>query len=222
MPLFPLATVLFPGLLLPLRIFEERYRLLIRELVAMPEGTPRRFGVIALREGWEVGPENVVGLSALYHVGCTAQLREIRAHDDGRFDVMTTGTARFRLRALDTSRPYFQGDVDFLDEPRGEEAAALAAGVSRLFLRYREALLAVQRQPDSDPPEPPEDAVVLSYLVAAAMVLGLGDKQRLLESRDATTRLRAELTLLRREAAVVRRLPSVPAVDVLRKPVSPN
>jgi Lon protease-like protein len=135
---------------------------------------------------------------------------------------MTTGTSRFRLQALDTSRPYFQGDVEFLDEPRGDEAEVLSAGVSQLFLRYREALLAAQEQAASDPPELPDDAIVLSYLVAAAMVLDLGDKQRLLESPDAAVRLRGELALLRREAAVVRQLPSVPAVDLVREAVSPN
>jgi Lon protease-like protein len=222
LPLFPLATVLFPGLLLPLHIFEERYRVLMRELVAVPAGEPPRLGVIAIREGREVGPGSIGGLSALYGVGCTAELRQMRTYDDGRFDVMTSGTSRFRLRALDTSRPYFQGDVEFLDEPPGEGAKVLSAGVSQLFLRYREALLAAQRQPASDPPELPDDAIALSYLVAAAMVLDLGDKQRLLESPDAAARLRAELALLRREAAVVRLLPSVPAVDLVREPMSPN
>lgn len=221
LPLFPLATVLYPGLLLPLHIFEERYRLLMRELVDVPEGTPRRFGVIALREGRE-GPDSVEGLSALYGVGCTAELRQVRAYDDGQFDIMTSGTSRFRLRALDTSRPYFQGEVEFLDEPQGDEAAVMSAGVSRLFLRYREALLAAQGQAAGEPPDLPDDPIVLSYLVAAAMVLDLGDKQRLLESPDAAARLRAELELLRREAAVVRRLPSVPAVDLVRESVSRN
>lgn len=222
LPLFPLATVLFPGLLLPLHIFEERYRVLMQELAAAPAGNPPQLGVIAIREGREVGSGSVAGLSALYGVGCIAELRQLRTYDDGRFDVMTSGTSRFRLRSLDTSRPYFQGDVDFLDESPGEGAEVLSAGVGQLFLRYREALLAAQRQPASDPPELPGNAIALSYLVAAAMVLDLGDKQRLLESPDAAARLRAELTLLRREAAVVRLLPSVPAVDLVREPMSPN
>ena len=67
LPLFPLGTVLYPGLLLPLNIFEERYRQLVRDLLDGPE--PRRFGVIAIRKGRETG---VDGISALYQVGCTA------------------------------------------------------------------------------------------------------------------------------------------------------
>ncbi len=64
LPLFPLGTVLFPGLLLPLHIFEERYRQLVRDLVRQPE--PRRFGVVAIREGRETG---IDGVAALYEIG---------------------------------------------------------------------------------------------------------------------------------------------------------
>ena len=73
MPLFPLGTVLFPGLVLPLHIFEERYRQLVRDLLDKPE--PREFGVIAIRHGRETG---IDGVSDLYEVGCTAQVRQAR------------------------------------------------------------------------------------------------------------------------------------------------
>jgi len=106
MPLFPLGTVLYPGLVLPLHIFEERYRQLVRDLLEGPE--PREFGVIAIRKGRETG---VDGVSALYEIGCTAALRQVARHDDGRFDVVTVGTQRFRLLGLDHSRPYLQGEI---------------------------------------------------------------------------------------------------------------
>ena len=83
LPLFPLGTVLFPGLLLPLHIFDDCYRQLVHQLLDGPE--PRRFGVIAIRKGRETGIE---GVSSLYEVGCTATLRETEEHDDGRFDLM--------------------------------------------------------------------------------------------------------------------------------------
>src|SRR2546423_12156315 len=86
LPLFPLGTVLFPGVPLPLHIFEERYRLLVRDLMALPEGASRRFGVVAIREGREVGAD---GVRALYPVGCTAELRDVEEDDDGRFDLLT-------------------------------------------------------------------------------------------------------------------------------------
>ena len=119
LPLFPLGTVLYPGLLLPLNIFEERYRALVRDLLDGPE--PRRFGVIAIRKGRETG---VDGISALYQIGCTATVREVAEQDDGRYHVVTVGTQRFRLASLDNSRPYLQGEVDLLEEEVGDEAAA--------------------------------------------------------------------------------------------------
>src|SRR6266536_797947 len=89
LPLFPLGTVLFPGLLLPLHIFEERYRQLVRDLLAGPG--PRRFGVVAIREGRETGTN---GISGLYQIGCTATLRQVTQHDDGRFDLVTAAAQR--------------------------------------------------------------------------------------------------------------------------------
>src|SRR5215472_7769742 len=119
LPLFPLGTVLFPGLVLPLHIFEDRYKQLVRDLLDGPE--PRRFGVIAIRHGRETG---VDGIQALHEIGCTATLRQIKPLEDGRYDVVTVGTQRFRLAGLDGSKPYLQGQVDLLTEETGDEADA--------------------------------------------------------------------------------------------------
>src|SRR5215472_2661196 len=139
LPLFPLGTVLYPGLLLPLHIFEERYRQLVRDLLAGSE--PGRFGVIAIRKGRETG---VDGVSALHETGCIAALRQVREHPDGRFDLVTTGTQRFRLDSLEHGRPYLQGVVDLLTEDTGDEAAAAAAAraVQRAFGEYLATLAA--------------------------------------------------------------------------------
>ena len=126
--MFPLGTVLFPGLLLPLHIFEDRYRQLVRDLVRQPE--PQRFGVIAIREGRETG---IDGVSALYEIGCTATLRRVSERDDGRFDLVTVGADRFRLTALDDSEPYLQGDVEFLPEDTGDETGAGIAVGAQLW-----------------------------------------------------------------------------------------
>src|SRR5215472_16940096 len=122
LPLFPLGTVLFPGLLLPLHIFEERYRQLVRDLRDGPE--PRRFGVIAIRQGRETG---VAGIRALYEIGCTATLRQVQELEDGTCDIVTVGTDRFRLTGLDDSRPYLQGKVYLLPEEIGDPAGAAEA-----------------------------------------------------------------------------------------------
>jgi len=212
LPLFPLGTVLFPGLVLPLHVFEERYRRLVRDLVAEPEAE-RRFGVVAIREGREVGSD---GVRALHPVGCIARLRRVDPYDDGRFDILSTGTQRFRLDEVDTSLPYLRGDVEIMTEPEGESPGTLARVVASSFDAYRRALGATASA------ELPEDPQSLSYLVAATMVLELSDKQRLLEAPDTTDRLRRELRLLRRETALLGLLPSLPGVELTRVPSSPN
>src|ERR1700743_824167 len=84
LPLFPLGTVLFPGMLLPLHIFEDRYKELLQDLLDGPE--PRRFGVIAIKKGRETGVE---GVSSLYEVGCTAPIREDAENAEGAFAAVT-------------------------------------------------------------------------------------------------------------------------------------
>src|SRR3954463_3466504 len=92
-PLFPLGTPLFPGVVLPLQIFEPRYRRLMRDLMALPEADERRFfGVVAIRQGWEV--EEVAPAEALYDIGCTARVQAVRPEPDGGFRIGTGGGAR--------------------------------------------------------------------------------------------------------------------------------
>jgi Lon protease-like protein len=218
MPLFPLGTVLYPGLLLPLHIFEDRYRQLVRELLDGPE--PRRFGVIAIRKGRETG---VDGISALYEIGCTATLREVVQHDDGRFDVVTVGGQRFRLLGLDHSRPYLRGEIELLAEEAGDEAAAALAvqAVQRAFRDYLDAL-ATHGAARVEVPDLPDEPVLLSYLVAASMIVDLNDRQVLLAERDAGRRLVAERALLARETNMLRRFTSTPATDLRSSPYNPN
>src|SRR5580658_10745544 len=119
LPLFPLGAVLYPGMLLPLHIFEERYRQLVRDLLERPE--PRRFGVIAIRKGRETG---IDGVHSLNEKGCTATVRRVDELEDGRFDLITAGTQRFRLLALDQPLPYLQGETGL---PPGDAADRAAA-----------------------------------------------------------------------------------------------
>ncbi len=216
LPLFPLGTVLFPGLILPLHVFEDRYRRLVRDLKDGPPGQQRRFGVVALRHGPDVGP---LAPAALYDVGCVAVVRRLDEHDDGGFDLVATGAQRFRLGQVDTSLPYLTAEVEELDEqPGGDEAdvAQLARRVAGLFDRYRDRVGATLQNP------PPPDPRSLSWLVAATTVLPLAEKQQLLAAPDDATRLRGEFALLARENALLRVLPSLPAVDLTRRPVDPN
>jgi Lon protease-like protein len=218
LPLFPLGTVLYPGLLLPLHIFEQRYRQLVRDLLAGPQ--PGRFGVIAIRKGRETG---VDGISALYEIGCTATVRQVTELDDGRFELVTVGTQRFRLGQLDDSQPYLQGDVDLLAEDAGDESAArlAAQAVQGAFRAYLDAL-AGRGVAQVSVPDLPDEPVLLSYLVASSVIVDLSDKQALLAEPDALRRLTAERALLARETAILRSLSSTPAPDLRNSPYNPN
>jgi Lon protease-like protein len=218
MPLFPLGMVLYPGLVLPLHIFEERYRQLVRDLRAGPQ--PGHFGVIAIRKGRETG---VAGISALHEVGCTATLRQVTKHEDGRFDLVTVGTRRFRLMDLDHSLPYLQGTVELLAEEIGDAATAglAAQAVQRAFRGYLD-LLAAQGAAEISVPQMPDEPVLLSYLVAASMIIDLPDRQALLAEPDAVSRLIAERALLSRETAILRSIGSTPAPDLRSSPYNPN
>lgn len=217
LPLFPLGTVLLPGLVLPLHVFEERYRRLVRDLLALPEDQ-RRFGVVAIRSGHEVGED---GVRALHEVGCVAAVRGVEPRDDGRFDLMTTGTARFRLRSVDDALPYLTGDVELLPELPGERAELASAAVPAAFTAYL-AALADAGGDRIEVPELPDDTMVLGYLVAATLALDLEERQVLLAEPDGASRLRTELRLLRRETALLDALSCVPAPGVVRGPASPN
>jgi uncharacterized protein len=219
LPLFPLGLVLFPGLVLPLHVFEERYRALVRHLLELPEDQ-RRFGVVAVRRGREVGAGAVLDL---HDVGCSARLLRVEPYDDGRYDVVTTGAERFRLRGVSQDQPYLTGDVDWLPDEPGDpaDAALQRAAVAVAFPEYLEALAeagaaAVPR------PELPASSVVLSHLVAATLLLDVEERQALLEEPDAASRLRAERRLLRRELALLGALSAVPSPDLVRVPPSPN
>jgi Lon protease-like protein len=221
LPLFPLGTVLFPGLLLPLHIFEERYRQLVRDLQDGPE--PRRFGVIAIRQGRETG---VDGIQALYEIGCTATLRQVNQLEDGRYDIVTVGTDRFRLVGLDDSKPYLRGQVDLLPDEIGDQGgaaqAAQAARVVRDAFRAYLSALAERGVTQISAPELPDDPVTLSYLVGASMIIDLSDRQTLLAEPDAMHRLVAERMLLSRELTMLRALTATPAPDLRNSPYSSN
>jgi Lon protease-like protein len=218
LPLFPLGSVLYPGLVLPLHIFEDRYRQLVSDLLEEPE--PRQFGVVAIRYGRETGIDSV---SALYETGCTAELQRVEPYDDGRFDLVTVGTQRFKLLGLGEQAPYFTGDVEWLPEEIGNEAEAglVLTAVQQSFRSYL-ALIAERGGAHVTIPEMPDEPMLMSYLVAAAIVVDLPVKQGLLEEPDACRRLLAERKLLGLEMRMLRSLTATPAPDLRFSPYSQN
>ena len=173
LPLFPLHTVLCPGVALPLHVFEDRYKTMVSRCLA--EESP--FGVVLIREGREVGP----GVLAVAAVGTFAEIREATRYPDGRYDLVTLGTQRFRLEAVDQAvEPYLVGSITPMGEVLGEATHARLLGerVVQLFIRYLELLQIEERssggrQPRrggrargrertaSTPIEPPSDAGAL-------------------------------------------------------------
>jgi len=218
LPLFPLGAVLYPGMLMPLHIFEDRYRQLVGDLLAGPE--PREFGVIAIRKGRETG---VDGVHSLYEIGCTATLRRVDRLDDGRFDIIIVGARRFRLLGLHETQPYLQGEVEPLaTEPVDPAAAEPAVRVVQgAFREYLDALTewggATVRLE-----ELPDEPSLLSFIVAAAVVIDLPERQALLAESDTLGRLAAERALLSRETAMLHTTTSRPVPDLRNTPYNPN
>jgi len=221
LPLFPLSTVLFPGMRLPLHLFEDRYRALAADLLAQPEQR-RRFGVIAIRKGREVGADGITGL---HEVGCVTTVRQLVEHADGRFDLSTVGTQRFRLLRVDDSLPYFQGEVELLaDEDAAPGADELAFATRRVQEGFRSYLNALADRGGGviSIADLPDEAVLLSYVVGAAMIIDLPERQSLLAAPTPLDRLRLERSLLVRETAMLRATTSRPAPDYAYQKFSKN
>lgn len=220
LPLFPLNTVLVPGLVLPLHIFEPRYRELVETLLELPDEDSREFGIVAVRDGRDVQRD---GLDALFPVGTATILRQAERLDDGRFDIVTTGSRRFRIVDIDTSLPLVVAQVDFLADATEPADDALALQVALAFVKYREALSGqVDSEVDPDVDDLPDDPTVLSYLVTAAMVLPADQRQDLLAAPSTGERLKRARRLLRRETGLIAMLSAVPAIDLTGPPGSPN
>jgi Lon protease-like protein len=203
-----------------LHVFEERYRALVRHLIDLPESTARVFGVVAIQRGWEV--EQVGGAPTLYEVGCTAEVRQITSHPDGRFDLVTVGRRRFTIsRLVPGEAPYLRAEVSYLPEESGDEAEA-----DRLAPRALAAFRAYLRLVGTDNADEvgeqlPDNPLVLSHLIAATASLTLADRQNLLALPDTAARLRAEMRLLHREVGLLTQVRAVP-VALSELPVKPG
>jgi len=220
--MFPLNTVLFPGVVVPLHVFEDRYRALVHHLLRVDDPALRLFGSVGIREGYEVGDH---GAQSLFRVGCRMQLTEVEAHEDGTFDIVAVGRDRIRLDGLDTSGSYPQGAVEVFPTPDPDrtEQAALDAVADRAragFAAWREAVEPWRGDPH--PTDLPRDPVYLSWTLAAVAPMALPDRQQLLELDDVGERLEQVTALLRREVRAMRAFASLPATEIARTRWSPN
>ncbi len=187
LPLFPLRTVLFPGMILPLHIFEERYKRMIADCLA---GDPR-LGVALISEGLEVG-----GPAQVHDVGAVARIVRVGRYEDGRMDLITVGMQRFHVLEVNDELPYLRATVELLDDDveERETLRAHALTVYELLLQYREMLGLA----NEETPWTPDEPEVLSC-VAGGLDLPLVEKQSMLETRTASERLTKLAHVLERE-----------------------
>jgi Lon protease-like protein len=202
LPLFPLRTVLFPGMPLPLHIFEERYRLMIERVLAANAS----FGVVLIRSGEEVGEP-----AEPHPYGTTARIVSGQRLPDGRFRLLCRGEQRFRIERVIETRPYVIGEVVYLPEETGSAPPALIEDARTLWLEYMDLLIRSRGRRGNEPAEHlhvPEDtgALELSYLIAANLQVDHAIQQQLLEAETAGDRLRLAVRALRRELPILRLL----------------
>lgn len=223
LPMFPLNTVLFPGQTMQLHVFEDRYRALVHHLLSIPDRSQRLFGVVAIREGYEVGTH---GVQSVHRVGCVAQMTSVAPDEDGTFEIEIVGRERFHLQSLDASGTYLVGTVE--TAPDAADPAAGAGERSQQATRARETF-AVYRSRLSElrgaevlDVELPDDPVYLSYTLAATCLLTLRERQALLETGSADERLIMLRQAMREEMRAMKAIPSLPATEVSRTGWSPN
>lgn len=196
LPLFPLNTVLFPGMALPLHIFEERYKLMIGECVR----DSRPFGVVLIRTGSELGEG-----ATIHDVGTTAYITQVEPLGDGRMNIATLGYNRFRVQSTHNRNPYLTGIVEdfpleLLEHPHTKK---LSAYINPLLRKY----LGMFSKLGADPIELkdlPQDPKTLAFLTAILLRMPIKDKQLLLACPDLVKLLRLEIKLLLRETHILR------------------
>jgi uncharacterized protein len=188
--LFPLNTVLFPGMPLPLHIFEERYKLMIGR--CMEEKRP--FGVVLIRSGPEVG-----GTAVPHAVGTTAQITTVKHLGDGRMNLLVVGQERFRIVEVVREEPYMVGQVSPVVDAEPETGLEqLANQVHRLLMQYLRDLFTLVEQPYEELSVPREPGP-LSLIASAVMQIALPERQSLLEMTDVGQRLAQLREWLQRE-----------------------
>ena len=196
LPLFPLNTVLFPGMPLPLHIFEERYKRMIR--LCMENTQP--FGVVLIRSGSEAqGP-----LAEPFEIGCTARILEIQPLVEGRMNIITLGENRFRILSTHPQDEYLVGRVELfpLEETDPQGMASLA---QRLLPRVKQYMHILSEASDTDlePEKLPADPIVLAYLAAVLVQIPAEEKQNLLAEQRAIDLLGNMEKIYRREVVML-------------------
>lgn len=192
--MFPLGTVLLPSAVIPLHIFEPRYRSLVKDCLA----GEKEFGVALIERGNEVG-----GGDSRMEYGCIAQIVEAEEFDDGRWFIAAVGTRRFTVTRWLADDPYPKADIEFvLEPPSPTDDRALVSEADELLNRVMD--LRVQLNPRLRKPEQmpviASDPALASFQLGALAPLGELDQYALLRSQRADERLGLLIGLLRAQA----------------------
>ena len=230
LPYFPLHTVVFPHLPLPIHVFEERYRAMAADLMADASPYGGRFVVSMIVDGPEVG-----GDASTQPIGTICEVRSAEQFPDGRWVLLAVGVGRARLSAVDRSGSYAVVEIEHIQELAGDGAAAMLGPAQRALDSYMETVkrfvvrtasvdneshetssVAASLDQVLKPIQLPDDPVAASYAIGGLLQIELSRKQHLLELPDAASRLRAELALLRQESRLLDdgSLPPVQASDI--------
>jgi Lon protease-like protein len=214
LPLFPLNTVLFPGMPLPLHIFEERYKQMIQ--LCMDED--ELFGVVLIQHGSEA----LGSLAQPHTVGCTARIVDVETLAEGRMNITTIGEQRFRILSLDYDSPYLIGEVEFYPM-ESELPDRLTPAASRLAPKVKQymRLLNEIEEIDLDPDHLPEDPLELAHLGAILLQMPPEKKQDLLGAASALDMLNLSNQIYDREIAFLRAI-IIHGKDEQQSPITYN
>jgi Lon protease-like protein len=211
LPLFPLNTVLFPGMPLALHIFEDRYKLMIGK--CLQERRP--FGVVLIRKGAEAqGP-----LAEPNTIGCTAFISQVERLHQGRLNIGVIGQRRFRIESVNTDLPYLRGQVEYFplqeDDLRGQRRLAdrLRPWVAR-YLDHLSRLGSKTLLVEDLPQEP----VPLAYAAAAVLQIAASQRQALLSVERAVTLLAQLREIYRSEIAILKAIGQLPGPELGEDP----
>jgi Lon protease-like protein len=216
-PLFPLNTVLYPGMPLTLHIFEERYKQMVGRCVA----DRQPFGVVMLQEGSaEARPGQVV---VPCRIGCSAVITQVQPVGMGRMNILAIGSERFRTIAYDDSHAYLSADIDPMPYAPVDstQSSSLVVRLRGLVERYAQ-MLSQAENATQDTLSLPDDPLELGFLAATLLKSPMEEKQALLEIPDSLTFLEQVLARYRREMLLYSISARMPEGGELHTPFSIN
>lgn len=205
-PLFPLNTVMVPGLVMPLVLFEPKYLALANNLTEL-DATDRIFGIVKSMP--KLSSEREISLTT---IGTLVQVQTLTVREDQKWDLVAVGNRKFRILEIYQDMPYLTADVELLtDDVHNTPKVTVESIESAIaeFENYRE-LLGVEI---TDNEALPDDPATLSYLITAAALFSLDEKQQLLEILSTENRLNKIQKLLRREVGILSKLRCFPTYE---------